>query len=1010
MKKFLFTLFSTMVLLIAAVPASAQRYSVKVTLQDAANGEPVGYATISVTAKGATSPAKYTLTNEKGTGTLESLKAGTYTFKAELMGYKTHEQQVVVKDADVNIGVVKLAVDQELLDAANVSAVGNPIVIKKDTIEYNASSFKTGENDVLEDLLKKLPGVEVDENGSITANGKAISQIRVGGKTFFMDDPQLASKNLPAKIINKVKVIEKKSDQAEFTGIDDGQEETILDLQIHSGMMKGLMGNLNLGLGHDLPSESTKYDDYRFADNAMLARFTDGNQIALIANANNANNEGFTNRGRGMMGGGGGNGGGINTSYMIGLNGGGNFFDNKMDATGNYVFTGSDNESLSESNSLTHFDSYDQFRANTSASSSGTLGHRVGARIQHTFSKNTSIIFDPQLSFGTGDNYSMSTSLQQRDDLDDLGKYLTNDGRNSTSGVNRNMSASGNLQFRQRIGLPGRTLTARASFSYSNNENDGFTQSYTNMYKKGVQDPTRQIINQRTEQVSQTTSASINATYTEPMGNHFYLEGNYQYRWNRSNSVKTAYDSGLTDVTFMDMLNQGMYGAALYNSNGETFNADYSNTIVNDNFNQTAGANMLYQSNKLTAQVGMSLNPNKTHNYTTRGSYQIDTTYTVTNWSPQAMVRWNPNQSFNTRFNYRGNSSQPSISQLVPVPDNTNPLRMSLGNPTLAPSFSHNISGEFRYSNRQRFSSLNVNWSTGFVQNPISSVTMIDDNNVTYTMPFNGPTSKNGNINVTGNFPIARSNFSISTTTSVRGSNSTSYRAESINMQKYFINGNRSDFNYDLFLSDHRDLSTAKDFQSTGTNNVNVNERLNLTYRADNFELRVGGSTRYAKTWYTGYTRKDQLELNTWDNALTGSFNWTIDRAGLTLKSDVNYRWYEGYQTNPESTCILNAEFTKLLFNNRVTLGGKCYDILGQTKNFSVSDDGMIYTESIRNSLGRYFIVSLTYRFGTFGGNRGGNRGGRGGFGGGMPGGMRGGMGGFGGGMGGFGGGRPPMM
>lgn len=992
MKNRLFIVLSILAMFFSTVPAFAQRnsHSVKVTLQDAASGEPIGFATISVTAKGATSPSKYTITNEKGSGTLENVKAGTYTFKAELMGYNSVEKQITIKDADVNLGVVKMSEDKEVLDAANVSAVGNPIIIKKDTIEYNASSFKTGENDVLEDLLKKLPGVEISESGTITANGQTISKVYVDGKTFFMDDPQLATKNLPAKIINKVKVVQKKSDQAAFTGVDDGQEETILDLSIQDGMMNGLMGNLNLGLGHDIPSESTKYDDYRFSDNAMLAKFTTDKQFALIANANNGNNEGFTNRGRGMMGGGGAGGGnGITTSYMIGLNGGGNFFDDKMEAMGNYAYTGSKSDAMSESMSESYFDSYDLFNQSTSQSLNNTYGHRVGARIEHSFSKNTSIILDPQISFGTGNYSNFSTSLQERSDLDDLGsysdRYKTNEGFSSTTGDNRNFSASGNLQFRQRILIPGRTLTARASLSYSNNETNGFTQSLTDMYRMGVLNNTN-IVNQRTEQVSKTSSASINATYTEPMGNHFYLEGNYQYRWNRSDSEKTAFDSGSNEGFGMNNI--------FYVKDGEVYNADYSNYIINENINQSIGANMLYQSSKLTAQVGVSLNPNKTHNYTEKGdSYQIDTTYSVLNWSPQIMVRWNPMQSFSSRFNYRGNSSQPSISQLVPVPDNTNPLRMSLGNPTLQPYFSHNISGEFRHTNRQKFSSMNLNFSMGFVQNPISNVTMMDNQNVTYTMPFNGPTTKNASLNFTGNWPIARSNFSISTSTQVRGSNSSSFRAENMDMSKYFVNGNRSDFNYDLFLQDHPNLDSSKDFQRTDNNNVNFSERLTLTYRSDNFEFRLGGNTRYARNWYDGYVRDNQPELTTWDNTVTGSFNWTLDRAGLTLKSDANYKWYVGYTTPIEPSCILNAEMTKLLFKNRVTLGVKCYDILGQTKTFSVSDSGIMHSESIRNSLGRYFIVSLAYRFGTFGGNRGGNRGGQRGMGGRMGPGMMGGPG-----------------
>ena len=208
-------------LMLVSVTVSAQAiYSIKLKLVDEKTGEPVAYATASVTPKGETSPEKYVLTDAEGAGTIVKLKKGTYTVKAELMGYQAYKN-VVTLEKNMDLGVIRMHEDSEVLDAAKVSAVGNPIIVKKDTVEYTASSFKTSDNDMLEELLKKLPGVEVEADGSITANGEAIKKITIDGKTFFLDDPQLASKNIPAKIVEKVKVVERKSDQAQFTGIDD---------------------------------------------------------------------------------------------------------------------------------------------------------------------------------------------------------------------------------------------------------------------------------------------------------------------------------------------------------------------------------------------------------------------------------------------------------------------------------------------------------------------------------------------------------------------------------------------------------------------------------------------------------------------------------------------------------------------------------------------------------------------------------------------------------------------
>ena len=309
----------TMMLSISAFAQNS--FTVKMKLVDAKTDEPVEFATASLTVKGEKSAAKYVLADNEGAVTLAKVRKGTYVLKAELLGYKTYEKEIVV-EKNLDLGVVKMQEDAEILDAANVSAIGNPIIVKKDTVEYNASSFKTSDNDMLEDLLKKLPGVEVNSDGTITANGETITKITIDGKTFFLDDPQLATKNLPAKIVEKVKVVERKSEQARFTGIDDGNEETIIDLSIYKGMMNGWFGNVMAGGGHDAPDKGYYNDDHKFADEGwryqgagIIGNFKEDSQISIILNANNTNNRGFNGLAggmmRGRMGGGGMVGGGM---------------------------------------------------------------------------------------------------------------------------------------------------------------------------------------------------------------------------------------------------------------------------------------------------------------------------------------------------------------------------------------------------------------------------------------------------------------------------------------------------------------------------------------------------------------------------------------------------------------------------------------------------------------------------------------------------------------------------
>ena len=287
--------------LLMCLPSMAQN-AVKALLVDAKSGSPLGFATVSLTPEGKSKASNYVLSDENGKVDFSSVKNGKFTFKAELLGYKPFSRGITLAEGKgLDLGKVKMEIDSEMIDAASVSATGNQVIIKKDTVEYNASSFRTTDSDVLEDLLKKLPGVEVSEDGTITANGETIKKITIDGKTFFLDDPQLASKNIPAKVINKLKVIQKKSEQAEFTGIDDGEEETVIDLSVKQGMMKGLFGQVSGGVGYDIPSQSGVDSDLRYQGNAFVGRFSDKSQISLILNGNNTNNRGSTNRSGNMM-------------------------------------------------------------------------------------------------------------------------------------------------------------------------------------------------------------------------------------------------------------------------------------------------------------------------------------------------------------------------------------------------------------------------------------------------------------------------------------------------------------------------------------------------------------------------------------------------------------------------------------------------------------------------------------------------------------------------------------
>jgi hypothetical protein len=986
-----FKTIATVVVLFFFLPLSAQaQFTVKLRLIDDKTSEPVPFATASLTAKGSTSATKYVLTDDHGHAAIAKVSKGTYTLKAEIMGYKTYTHELVV-DKNVNVGDIRMVEDAVALDAAKVSAVGNPIVIKKDTVEYNASSFKTSDNDMLEQLLKKLPGVEVEADGSITANGQTIKKITIDGKTFFLDDPQLASKNIPAKIIDKVKVVEKKSDQAMFTGIDDGEEETIIDLKLRPGMAEGWFGNVMAGGGHDIPGAGLDMDDWRYQGAAMVGRFTEKSQLSIILNGNNTNNRGFNDVAGSMMGnmrggrgmgqgmGGWGRNNGISTSWMGGLNGAFTLLDGNMDLAGNYLYNGSDKLVEEETSKITYMEDGSRLLSDEKGhNTTFTQGNRFGVRLEHKFSEKTSILFEPQFNFGAGHFNEFADFSTANLSEGASAATKVNDGYNSNTGANKNWSTSGFLLFRQKLGKDGRTISANIRYSFSDNNLDGYNRSLTNTYAEdgvaAAADPT--IVNQYFDQNSKSTSLSGRLVYTEPIAKNLFLEANYSYSWNKNTSDKITYNSA------SDLFDEN--GMLIYNPVGQIEDPTYSNDILNLSQNHRAGMNLSYQLKKFRAQLGLSANPTITHNETNGETYDNK----VVNWAPQAMLFYTPNDNLNLRMFYFGRSAQPSTSQLMPVPDNSDPLNISLGNPYLQPYFNHSIRGRFGYTNKQTFTSVNANFGGSFVEDALTTAKWYDSDARQYSIPVNGPTKSSYDLRLFVNSPFGKSDFSIFSMTFANYNESVSYIGTSA-FQKFeadkYYDAESATFDYEQFHNDFPNLDKTDKFSRNKTQTLGVTQRLRFTYRSDIVELNVGGRTRMSKSWYTIQNSNQQY---TWNNQVDMGMNWTIP-GGINLIADFNYNWYNGYTTPQEDEIILNAEITKLLFKKKFTLAVKAYDILGQSKNLSVSDNGNIHKETRNNTLGRYIIVSLTYRFGNF--NQGGGRRGPGGYGGGPRGPMGGG-------------------
>ena len=879
---------------------------------DSLTREPIEFATLHAKYVGDQQPRKYALTDSAGVVVLQGLPVGRATITFEYMGYKEKKFTYDIKKGANEYGELLVSEDNQMLDAVVVSGVANQMVIKKDTIEYNASSYKIQDTDMLEELIKKLPGVEIDESGNITANGKTINKVMIDGKEFFLDDPNLATKNIPAKIVEKVRVVERKSEQAQFTGIDDGDEETVLDLGIKAGMMQGWFGNLSGGLGNPLASSG----DMKYEGAAMIGRFTDKTQISIIANGNNTNNRGFSDMAGSMMGGMRGGGGGwmgrgITTSWMGGVNANTNLKQENSDIQGNLMYSGSD-RLIEETKDRTTMLAPDKNLYNHESGYDKTYsdGIRFGGEWDMKLSKNVSFLLRPNVNIGRGD-YESFNEFNTRTNADS-----TNRGYSRDYGENHNERIGGMMLWRFRFNKPGRTMSLNMNVNYSNNESDGYNKSQTHYFKNNMIDSTS-IIDQNVLRQEKSNSVTARLSYIEPMGKNFFVEGTYRYSYRKTDSDKETYSKDAS----------GNYSVL-----DERYTTNYDNTFVT----QQAELNFMKQEEKYNITIGASMQPS----YTKSVGEGRDTSYTVTNFSPAARIDYRFSDDKFLRVRYRGRTSQPSINQLMPVNDNSDPLKQTVGNPNLDPEFTHSLSTEYRSNNRRKFSFFSAGADFSFTQNDIVAKKYYTEEGVqisTYENADKNVYSASGRIML--NTPIAKSNFSINSFTMVRYNNGYSY------------------------------VMDAGDWTENETTNLNISEMLRLTYRNDWAEIIVGGRVNYRNAWYTVSSMDD---VSTWTNSINGSVNFTIP-GGFNLVSDINHTFYVGYDEGyNEPTTVWNASLAKNLFKNTATLKFKVYDILKQSRNTSVTTTENYVQNVTNNTLGQYFMVTLTWRFGNFGNQRGG--------------------------------------
>lgn len=926
---------SILTLLLPLSLCAQSNHVLKVKLTDSLSKEPVASATILLSKSDtADVDALYSSIDEKGVGFIKHIPGpGKYYFKATLIGYKDICKEIEIKERFTDLGELFMNEDVSLLESVVVEAVGNTMVVKQDTLEYNASLFKVSDNAMLEDLLKKLPGVDVDKDGKVTVNGEEIKKVMIDGKEFFLNDPKLATKNIPANVVHKVRVLEKKSKQAEFTGIDDGEEQTIIDLTIKPGMMNTWFGNLSAGGGMDMTNPN---HDGRFQASGLVGNFSDKLQISFIANGNNTNNRGF-NEMAGEMGGGarrmmkGMWGGGITTSWMGGANVNYSFSEGR-DLGGNYLYDGSIVEKEEHSRRTSFIDSTQSLVTDKKFNQRYFNDtHRAGVTLDYKFNDRSSIYFNPNF-------YYSNNNFEEKDIYNTentrLGKV--NDGHSMKSGKGYEWNTDGQFLWRQRIGRkPGRTISLDIYYDITESILNGDNKSLLRSYADGVlRDSTN--VDQYFNQIDTRYSASGNLTYTEPLGRNFFLLGSYRFRWSQSKSEKMTYDR---DTDIRDDI--------------------YSNRMQNDFMNHNIQLSLKKQEPKYSLQIGVNAQPFTTKSVSGLDNSRLDrdTTYTMWNFAPSARFDYKFSRTEFIRLRYNGRTSQPSIEQMMPAPDNSNPLYISLGNPSLKPQFRNRMRFEYRNTNTKTFTTYSVRSFLNYTKDNITNAKWYDGSGVQYSVPVNAEGGLYGaDVSFMINAQIRQSGFSLM-----------SYTSADVSSSKTYTGNDTSAHSFD----------EIKDkLIGSRTTSLSVSEHLALSYRNNWWDSRIGGRVSYNNAWYEIAT--NQRSAENWVTSVFANINVTLPW-GMEIATDINYKYYIGYARGfGDPVCIWNAELSQAFLKNRLSLKFKVYDILNQAKNNYRTTTENYIEDSYNNTLGQYFMFTLVYRFGNTDGVQGGGHGGRG--------------------------------
>lgn len=989
MKYFLFLLS------LLPLTAFAQKATISGTVVDN-DGEPMPGATIVIMNPDSTQVTGQSTANN-GTFKIQT-KVGDYILRASFIGYKTVWRNVSLtkQNRSALLGEIVLRDNAKMMKDALVTAAAAQVEMKADTFVYNADAFRIPAGSNFEALLKKFPGAEITEEGTIKINGKEVKKILVNKKEFFGSDTKTTLKNLQASMVSQVKAYDRQSDYTRVTGIDDGEEETVLDLTIKKGMGEGWRLNVDAGVG----------TEHRYSSNLRLTRFMETWRVAVFGNANNTGD-------RGWGGFGGWGGGGLTASKM----GGGDFawMNNKeegeagfLEVGGNVRYNHNSSDSRTSTNSQTFVTSSASQYVNSLSQNYGSNSNVNGdLRVEWQPDSMTNIQFRPSFSYSDNNSEGYSSNVTFNNDpyaagmtnpLDEYSSFPDRDSIRVNANTRRNFNdndsrnINGWMQINRRLPKAGRNITLDLGGGYSESDGTSSSRSLIHYYKKAT-DLT--FNNQRNTSPSESWNWRARLSYSEPIFKGANLQFSYQFQRRFSDSDRSLYTNlhdmmatqyeGMTDEQIATQL----YADYLAGDTALRLTLDQHNSqyAKYNEYNHDASVMFRYQIGDFRLNAGVSMQPQKTHMIYQKNKKDFDITRDVFNWAPRVDLRWKISNTSQWRVRYNGRMSQPSMTNLLDVEDNSDPLNISLGNPGLKPSWTNNFNTF--YNNYIPERQMGWNLGAGFNQtnNSISTATTYDtETGVRTTRPEN----INGNWSTWG----------------YAGFNT------ALGKKKYWNISDNVNINYNNSVGYMQQAGSLNSVKST-TKRLTLGDNLRLNYRYDWGESGYGVDFGINGGFSYSYARNDiqtNANLDTWIFNYGGNFMVNFGW-GMTFSSDLTEQSRRGYADESMNTneLIWNLQLQQGFFRDRslnITL--EWYDVLGQRSNISRNISATQRSDTWTNAIYSYGMIRVIYNlnlmgskearreFGDFPGGPfpgGGNRGGRpsvrvsGGFGG--PGGGR---------------------